>query len=443
MTVTVQTLGCKLNQYEGESIASSFRAGGFEVSHSPDGSALFILNGCTVTSKSEQKARRLVRKFLRENKSGIALVTGCWIQANNEHWKNLGSRVRGVPQENKPLLLQLPRYLSSSLADGNPFTTEVLDSFLEQRLYDKWDSAGDPFEFSTDRFARNTRAYLKIQDGCANSCTFCRTTIARGEPKSLPPEEVDSRLYRLSSDGYREVILTGINIGSYDSEGVLLSDLLQHIISCNYGLRIRLSSLEPENITPELVSVIEDSAICPHFHIAVQSGSERILKSMARRGGREAILRGVELLRSAKKDPFIAADVIVGFPGEREEDFEDTLSLLTQSGFSSLHVFTYSPREGTVAAEYKDRIPERVARERANRLGKLSKELHNQYRHRQLGRVFSFLIEKEGDGREGRWLGTSENNLKETIILPTVSRGELVMGRLRLSSTGEFHVSPT
>jgi threonylcarbamoyladenosine tRNA methylthiotransferase MtaB len=258
----------------------------------------------------------------------------------------------------------------------------------------------------------HSRAYLKIQDGCDCKCSYCRVWLARGHSQSLAMRTIIERARSLEQAGYREVVLTGVNISSYRDGTGGLAGLLEKLLDMTATVRFRLSSLEPDGIDADLLRAVAAERICPHFHIPVQSGSARLLAAMGRRPEPEKILQTVHLLASARRDPYLAADFITGFPGENEADFQASYDLAAQAGFTDLHVFPFSPRPGTEAAVFTPRIPQRIAGERAGLLRGLAERRLAEYRLRQPGRLGQVLIESvDGDG--GR--GTSENYLEVRI----------------------------
>ncbi len=411
LTVSFYTLGCKLNQVETEAAALAFQRAGFSVVEYPEPADITILNTCTVTSKSEQKARRVIRKILREQPRGAVLATGCYVQMEPEAVVQLGDRVVTLSQDLKDRLLDLPARLAAAFpgADflppegpsagfrGTGFSQgtgrEGLLPFLRswareaaaaEAPLDGGSKMEPPqFRYNITDYPFHTRAFLKIQDGCANRCAYCRVTLARGEPVSMDANRVVEQMRALAAAGYSEVVLTGINLACYRGESpggkLSLDGLLRRIIREAPGPRIRLSSLEPEMITPELIGVLAEPRICPHYHISVQSGSDAVLGAMRRRYRRERVYQAVRALKQTRQVPLLAADVIAGFPGESEADFQQTLDLLTELEFGALHVFPFSPRPGTEAAGMGSQVPSGEIKARAARLRRLDRGLRQRY----------------------------------------------------------------
>jgi threonylcarbamoyladenosine tRNA methylthiotransferase MtaB len=407
MKVGFYTLGCKLNQCETEAIADAFQTAGYETVTVAEPADLYIVNTCTVTTKSEQKARRLIRNLLEKSPEASVIVTGCYAQMEPEKITSLGERVQVVSGDLKDRLLELPIRMRKEEDKRDLFRIEEPPTDLE---------IGARFRFHPSRYSFHTRAFMKVQDGCDNHCSYCRVCLARGPSVSLPLDTAMDRFIQLSREGYREIVLTGVNLSQYNSGKSELKDLIERFLSLSADVRIRLSSLEPEAITPSLVEFLAHPQVCPHFHLPIQSGSDPVLKRMHRRYTRTMVQEAILALRSIKKEPFIAADLIVGFPGETEEDHEHTCKLVEECNLSDLHVFPYSPRPGTEAYSYRPRVPERIARSRAADLRKLALVNYSSYVSSQYGESRSVLI--EGGSQQEGWFGTTENYLPEQILPP-------------------------
>jgi threonylcarbamoyladenosine tRNA methylthiotransferase MtaB len=431
MTASFYTFGCKLNQYETEALASEFRNQGFSLTTPDQPADVYVINTCTVTSKSEQKARRLIRKISREHAGSLLVVTGCYAQLNAEDLERLGANVQVVPQEQKAALLELPRMLrergSSAGAGSGGSGTDLLAE--RGRKPGHPDPAlSDPFRFRVDRFTYHSRAFLKVQDGCDYRCSYCRVPLARGRSISLDPDEALQRAQELERQGYREVVLTGVNLTAYRFGPTELPELLGKILHGTEKLRVRLSSLEPERIKGDLVEALRSPRVRPHFHLPIQSGSDPVLLRMRRRYRSERIIRAVEMLRSVKEDPFLAADMMVGFPGEGEQDFQASLRLVETLGLSKLHVFPFSPRSGTAAEHWSHPVPERIRDQRVHRLLALSGKLHETYIRRWQGSTVEVVLEGNESPGAGSWRSLSENYLK--ILVDGVPQEEGRAGNL-------------
>ena len=317
-------------------------------------------------------------------------------------------------------LLNLASYLKTSLLSGLD-VNEAIRNFR--------DSSADPFIFDASSFSFHSRAFLKIQDGCDNSCSYCRTTIARGPSVSLPASEVVRRAKEIEAMGMHEIMLTGVNLTMYDHEGGGLGKLVESLLDAlGPDMRIRFSSLEADHVDDRLLSSFSDSRIFPHFHLPIQSASNKVLERVNRKYTIEHVEYIIGKMREYKDDPFIACDIIAGLPSESEEDFMVTYSFLERMEFSKFHVFPYSPREGTALWGARDSIEERIRDERAEKLRKLSEIHSRRYIARQYGKEVEIIAEKE---KGGRIYGTTGNYLKAEIVshMP-VKEGALLSGRI-------------
>ena len=420
--VAFHTLGCKLNQFETEAVASSFRAQGFVVTGDDEGADLHVVNTCTVTTRADHKARSLIRRLARGNPRVPLLVTGCSAETEAQALSALAANIVVIPQSEKSRLLALPRIIAEVLASG-------ADPIARLRNSLKTGAPADPFALMATEFSFHTRAFLKIQDGCDCTCAYCRVPLARGRSVSLDLDEVLRRAVALEAAGRREIVLTGVNISAWQASGVTLPGLLRRLLAVTSRARIRLTSIEPESITAELAEALSDARVCPHFHIPIQSGSDQVLARMRRRYRAGKVADGVRLLREARDDPFIAADILVGFPGESEDDFFKTRDMILTSGLAALHVFPFSPRPGTSAASMKPAVPERVRRRRVDDLAALARELSSSYARRWVGREVDVLLEGKSGSQPH---GISSNYLKVAVRAAPVDAvpGRLVRARI-------------
>jgi len=401
--VHFETLGCKLNQIETESLANAFGEAGFSVDQ--EGAAVYlpvgilalnIVNTCTVTGKAEQKARRLIRLLLKQHPQTPVLVTGCYAEVEAAAIAEIDSRVRVFPGSRKGELADLPLFLAGRLTlhPEEPLLSALSDFCLRNTAAPAPEGATPgTFRLATDNFLFHSRASIKIQDGCNNHCTYCRIRLARGRAVSLPQTEVIGQIRKIEDAGWAEVVLSGVNLSQYRSDGGDFADLLREILAHTDSIAIRVSSLYPERVDDAILPMLAHPRVRPHFHLSVQSGSDRILALMKRPYTAETVYRAAERLRSVKENPFLACDIITGFPGETDEDFEKTLTLCTDIGFAWIHAFPYSPRPGTEAALFKPRIPERIAGERVARLSALAEQNHLLYADYWTGRELRAIVE--------------------------------------------------
>ena len=408
LSVLIHTLGCKLNQLESEAITSAFLRCGFVLT---DGSAfppsVIVINTCTVTSKADQKARRVIRKALRDYPDSCVIVTGCYAQLNHAQISGLetGGRRRlfVLKGREKDALLNLPRYIN-----------EGADPCLAVKAWEQADAAHDRSavsQFSPERFSGHTRSFLKIQDGCDKHCTYCRIRLARGASVSLEAEQVLERL-RILEKNHAEAVLTGVNICQYRGiSAVNLGQLLEYMLAGTKKISLRLSSLAPESIDGDFAKILSSKRIRPHFHLSIQSGSEKILERMGRSYNAETVKKAVALLRSTKDDPFLACDIIAGFPGETGEEFEKTRELCQKTDFAWIHVFPYSRRPDTPAWSFSETVQEKEISRRVQILTDLARQGKAGYVRRWFGREVEVLVEK-GDAGKSFCRGVSENYLK-------------------------------
>jgi threonylcarbamoyladenosine tRNA methylthiotransferase MtaB len=414
LSVLVHTLGCKLNQLESEAFTDAFLQAGFvlynPLNETPP--SVVVINTCTVTSKADQKARRVIRKQLRDYPDSIVIVTGCYAQLEQSGINDLDTSrsghlfvIKGIEKEN---ILGLPKYLEKD----NLYS--ALKTWLEDNV-GKVAGNADVFQFSPEKFSAHTRSFLKIQDGCNKKCTYCRIRLARGRSISLDSCIALERL-RILETRHAEAALTGVNICQYSDVKLSnsgtggLGKLLEYLLNGTTKICLRLSSLSPDSINEDFAKIVSDKRIRPHFHLSVQSGSKKILEKMGRSYNADTIRNAAAMLRRVKDDPFLACDIITGFPGETEADFLETFELCRGIGFAWIHVFPYSRRPGTEAFLFPEAVPEREITGRAQALTDLAWRGRADYIRRWLGREVEVLIENPRIKTACR--GISENYLK-------------------------------
>ncbi|MFA5569994.1 MAG: tRNA (N(6)-L-threonylcarbamoyladenosine(37)-C(2))-methylthiotransferase MtaB [Sphaerochaetaceae bacterium] len=433
MNVHIYTLGCKLNQCESEAIADSFTHHGFDVVNSSTPADLYIINTCTVTSKAEQKARRMIRKFASQEHHPTVLVTGCYAQMEKEELESIASKIVVVSLDDKPSLLQLPLYLRNAHIAQLELYDAVFTFAQEHNAVEV-----SPFEYDAASFSFHSRAFVKIQDGCDNQCAFCRVSVARGKARSLHHDDVLKRIELLQQEGLKEVVLTGVNISAYESEHIDLATLLQRLLdSIGDDVRIRLSSLEPDRLDDKLIEVCRDPRVQPHFHLPIQSASNVVLQRVNRHYDVKRLYDAFAQLRSVKDDPFIAADVIAGLPAEDDVEFEKSFEVLQQLDVSQLHVFPYSPRPQTDLYDATDRSPEYVRDQRAKRLRDLSHIHYRRYVNRHVDKQVEVILEKQ-HGKMWKALSSNYIHLWVEDLSSNYQRGDLV--NVTLSSTFVDHL---
>lgn len=395
-----ETLGCKLNQVESEGVARVFVDEGFVVSMNPmtasdscDDSVLAcVLNTCTVTAKAEQKARRIIRLLLGKFENCVVIVTGCYAQLNKDDILSMDNRIAVIGGQNKSILADVPSFIKQKQTEnsdiyGVELQKELQSFFDEKQSKSKLNEITEPFRLSTDTFLNHSRSSLKIQDGCNCVCTYCRIRLARGKSVSLDANSVLDRVLALEKVGQSEVVITTVNIGQYRGKWVEngiestvnFAGLLKIILEKTSSIRIRISSLYPEIVNEELAELVANPRVCSHFHISVQSGSDSILSKMKRPYKIAAVYKACELLKKAKKNPFLACDIIAGFPGETDEDFDLTMKMLNECGFTFVHAFPFSARPGTEAYKMRPMVPNSITDERIKRLEEYNKKSKREY----------------------------------------------------------------
>ena len=432
MFFSVYTLGCKLNQLETEAITDSFRREGFSL-FSPEDSghnepSILIINTCTVTSMAEQKARRIIRKSLADYPRACIIVTGCYAQMERaalealDTGAELRKRIFVIPGEEKDRLLDLPRFLGAARPGvGSELSALVADWLASRPAEMITDSAAHDersFRFRPENFSAHSRAFLKIQDGCDHSCAYCRVSIARGRSRSLGAAKVLEELRSLELKGFSEVVLTGVNITQYTDSGLKrpgLSGLLEFLLGETEKIRIRLSSVEPDGLSEAFYDILANSRIRPHLHLSLQSGSGAVLAKMGRSYTPAGIVTAIARIRSVRNDPFLACDIIAGFPGETEAEFQKTLELCESIGFAWIHAFPFSRRPGTAAYHFPQTVSEREAAGRVAQLTELARKSRREYIRRWEGKEVEAVAEKGKGKRKGCVPGVSENYLKLLI----------------------------
>ena len=406
-SVRMETLGCRLNQTESEALAARFLEAGFclfsknQVNSDKNGVMLCFINTCTVTGKAEQKARRIIRLLLKEHPKAVLLVTGCYAELEAEIIENISPRIIAFSGKRKDELYSIAEFLKERLQSHKAINTEEIRLALlefKNRVYSQCTvkpAARKMFKLSSPIFTFHSRASLKVQDGCNNACSYCRIRLARGSSVSLPAKEAVRRIRKIEESGAMEVVLTGVNLSQYFDKTIgNFAALLSLLLKNTEHIRIRISSLYPECVTESILPILRHKRICPHFHLSIQSGSDKILNAMLRPYRKADIIDTIDLLRSVKEKPFIGCDIITGFPTETEKDFEETFSLCSTLKIPGIHIFRFSARPGTRAFLMEAKVPEREAGLRAERLAALSKKNYEQYLAQCSGKVFFAVVEK-------------------------------------------------
>lgn len=406
--IRIETLGCRLNQIESESAAKFFIDKGFSVNMKPMTSAqnedsniiFFILNTCAVTQKAEQKSRRIIRLALKKFPRASVLVTGCYAQLSAQEILKIDKRICLIGGQMKSRIAGIPDilldYLKNKEWDCKIFS-DIINEKVGKISQVKKDFPEESFKLSTSSFISHSRASLKIQDGCNSNCSYCTIHTARGHSVSIPVDMAIERVHELENAGQEEVVITTVNIGQYKSiyQGQIINftKLLKILLEKSNKIKFRISSLYPEVVDDEFCQVIQNPRVCPHFHISVQSGSDKILKLMNRAYDSKTVIDACEKLKRAKDNPFLACDIITGFPGESDDDFAMTLELAKTCGFAWIHAFPFSERPGTPAVNFKNKVPQSISGERVKVLLDYAVQSKIDYISKYVGKELNAIFE--------------------------------------------------
>ena len=406
--VAIETHGCKLNQADSGGLATEFAQAGFEVVGEDTPVDVYVVNSCTVTHVADSKARRSLRSARRRHPNATIVATGCYAQRSPETLRQLDEVDLVVGNTQKASLV---RHVIDWAGD------EIVPC-----------ATGDDVQTISPSAAR-TRAMVKIQEGCNQVCAYCIVPKVRGRERSIPPGEIVRTINEYTNRGYKEVVLTGTQLGSYgfELEGTDLTRLIRYVLDQCDMARLRVSSLQAHEINNGLLALWSDNRLAPHFHLPLQSGSDAVLKHMRRRYDSRQFLDAVDAIRKAIPDAAVTTDVIAGFPGETESDFEETYSLCRKVGFSAMHIFPYSARPGTSAAHFHDDVSPQVKSERVGRLIALSKEQGAKYRARFVGTSRKVLWESR---KASKWIGLTDNYLRVTADCDRELHNQITWARI-------------
>lgn len=377
-------------------MTQKFIENGYEVIEHTKRADIYIINTCTVTNMSDRKSRQMLRRMKEQNQNAIVVAVGCYAQVAKEELKKIPEIDLVLGNNEK---LKITDYVEDYI-EKNENQIEIEDVMHSKEFYD----------FGDVTFTEKTRAVIKIQDGCDRFCSYCIIPYARGRVRSRKPESIVSEIEKIAKEGIKEVVITGIHIASYGKDfknDYRLIDLLEELNKISGIERIRLGSIEPLLITEEFVNRLKKlEKVCHHFHLSLQSGCNETLKRMNRRYTIEEFKEIVERLRNTYKDVMLTTDIIVGFPGENEEEFEETYKFLKDIKFYKMHIFKYSPRKGTKAAEMKNQVNGNIKEERSKKLIELSDENEKEYNEKYIGKEVEILFEEE---KEGLYKGHTQN----------------------------------
>ncbi|HCP23808.1 MAG: tRNA (N(6)-L-threonylcarbamoyladenosine(37)-C(2))-methylthiotransferase MtaB [SAR202 cluster bacterium] len=388
-TVSIHTHGCKLNQADSQVLARQFQQAGFTVVNSPGKADVVVLNSCTVTATSDSKARQYLRRARRANPDALVIATGCYAQRAKEDLSAMEAVSLVLDNREKEALV--------ATVAGHLKTTNAA-----------------PLEIGQGAQGRS-RAMVKIQEGCDQVCAYCIVPKVRGRERSIPPEQIIGEINNWGAGGCHEAVLTGTQLGTYghDLPGTDLKGLIGRVLAETDIDRLRVSSLQPQEITPDLLSLWDDKRLCPHFHIPLQSGSDTILRAMRRRYDTEQFSQTVELVRKTVPHAGITADIIVGFPGEGVREFAESYSFALSTGFSDIHVFPYSIRPGTSAAYLDGQVDSALKKERTGEMLELAASCASNFRRASLGQTRPVLWEpRKAQESTQWWSGLTDNYLR-------------------------------
>ena len=404
--VAFVTLGCKTNQYETDALMDIFYKNRYEVVDFDDFSDVYVINTCTVTNVSDKKSRQMIRRAKKSNPDGLVVVVGCYAQISPDEVSAIEDVDIVIGTDSRSAIISYIEDYKAGLTD-KPYV--IVEDIMKIKVFE---------EMSVSSITTHTRAFIKIQEGCNQYCTYCIIPYARGHVRSRSLQHILDEIEALTHKGYVEFVLTGIHIGSYglDLDGVSVIDLLEAIQKLEGVQRIRLGSVEPRLISEDFINRIQPlDKLCDHFHLSLQSGSDTVLKRMNRKYTTEAFSSAVDRLRGLYGKPSLTTDIIVGFPGETDSEFEETMAFVRQIKFSEIHVFQFSKREGTPAATMPDQVDPAIKKIRSEQLIALAQQLGDAYKKSFIGDEIELLIE-ERKGTE--CIGHSKNYLKLSVLDP-------------------------
>ena len=395
MRIAIYTLGCKVNQYETQAMEQELTRRGHEIVPFDGAADAYIVNTCSVTAVSDKKSRQMIRRCRKLNEHAVVAACGCYVQTHSDEAAGLGLDLIAGTGDRMAFL----DLLEQAAREKEPLT--LLDDALHRRAFEVLPAGG---------MAERTRAMLKVEDGCVNFCTYCIIPYARGPVRSLPKAEAVAQTHRLREEGYRELVITGIEISGWGHDlknGETLIDLLEAVSEAAGDMRLRLGSLEPRTITEDFCRrAARLPNLCPHFHLSMQSGCDDTLRRMNRKYDTARFYESVSLLRQYFDRPAITTDLITGFPGETEEEFAQTLAFIERCGFAAMHIFPYSVRPGTKAAAMPDQCTAAVKEQRAARAAEAAERMKQAYLRGCVGQTYPVLFEQE---RNGLYVGHAPN----------------------------------
>ena len=411
MRFCVHTLGCKVNQYDSQTIESILTTRGHTLAQAGDGCDICLINTCTVTGESARKSRQTIRRLKSMEPEALIVVCGCYSQIAPESIAALGADLVAGSGNQEALVLEIEKLHMNARNNAPEWTIPIMDYSVGDDI--AIDGKCDTIENAS---SSRTRALLKIQDGCSNYCAYCVIPYARGPSRSVPIDEVLNNAHRLNAQGYREIVIVGIEIASYGKDFEIPTSLFDAILAisatCDQA-RIRLGSIDPSILTERFcLDLAKLANLCDHFHLSLQSGCDDTLRRMGRRYDTNTVLSAASLLRRSFPNCGITGDLITGFPGETEWEFAQTLEFIKSVNFSALHVFPYSPRSGTRAANMENQVSKNIRQERAKIATSNGAAMTQEFMQSQVGKTLEVLLERRsGD----YWIGYSRNYIKVSV----------------------------
>lgn len=416
--VTFHTLGCKVNQYETEAMEELFEKSGYKIVDEDQIADIYVINTCTVTNLSDRKSRQIIRRAKRKNQEAIVAVVGCYSQVSPDEVAAIDGVDIIIGTTDRNHIVSLCEEVKAIKGQIN-----IVRNVKSQKEFET---------INIDTIKGKTRAYMKIQDGCNQYCSYCIIPYARGPIRSRDLENIISEAKKLALAGFKEIVLTGIHIASYgkDKKDIKLINVLEELGKLEGIERIRFSSIEPTLIDDEFMErLVKIGKVCDHFHLSLQSGSDRVLQRMNRKYSTREYGEIVKTIRKHMPQAGITTDIIVGFPEETEEEFDETLDFVRKIGFSRIHVFKYSPREGTPAAEYKEQINGNIKNQRSETLISLGDEMMKEFNNEFIGKNLSVLFEEES--RDGQFIeGYTTNYIRVKSKLDKAYLGQIADVRI-------------
>jgi threonylcarbamoyladenosine tRNA methylthiotransferase MtaB len=415
-TVAFKTLGCRLNQSETDSLVSEFHHGGYRIVDFNKAADIYIINTCTVTGQSDKKSRNLLSQAKRKNQSAIIVVTGCMVNNYRDNLKEIPGSLFFVENNLKGSIFRMiETHLGHDAVGSEKFQPGV-------------------FNFRSADISLHTRSLIKIQDGCDHFCTFCIVPYVRGRAVSRPPDDIINNIWRILESGFHEIVITGVNISRYKYGDIDFESLIEKILSITGNFRVRISSIEPFGLGDKFLTLFSNPKLMPHLHLCMQSGSDNILMKMRRTYSLSEFRSIIDRIRDQYADFNFTTDILVGFPGETEQDFDATCRAAREIGFSHIHTFKYSGRKGTRAYLMPDQVPEKIKSERSEIIRKISVENKLIYRRSLIGKIQNVLVEKV-HGKTARGYGElyvpiefkhpdAGRNMIREIVLTDIGQGE-------------------